>query len=85
MTPLRHLVLPVVLLGVAQDPVAEAADVAEGGVALVAQLLQTEHGAVATVSEGCLQQLEDLQTKQARGACVIVMVAHCCNLDSIAD
>ena len=36
-----NLVLSVVLLGVSQDPVAEAADVSEGCVPLVPQLLQT--------------------------------------------
>lgn len=46
-----HLVLPVVLLGVSQDPVAKAADVSEGRVPLVSQLLQTQHWAVATVCE----------------------------------
>ena len=56
------LVLAVVLLGVAQHAVAEAADVAEGGVALVSQLLQPQHGPVAAVRERGLQQLEDLHT-----------------------
>ena len=46
-----HLVLPVVLLGVSQDPVAEAADVSEGCMPLVSQLLQTQHGAITTVCE----------------------------------
>lgn len=55
-----HLVLPVILLRVPQDAVAQAADVPEGCVPLVPQLLQTQHGAVAAVGEGCLQQLEDL-------------------------
>lgn len=44
----------------AEDSVAEAADMAEGGVALVCQLLQTQHGTVTTVSERSLQELEDL-------------------------
>ncbi|TNN81358.1 hypothetical protein EYF80_008414 [Liparis tanakae] len=43
-----------------QNPVTQAADVPEGGVALVSQLLQSQHGPVPTVCEGSLQQLEDL-------------------------
>lgn len=48
---LTNLVLPVVLLGVSEDPVAEAADVSEGRVPLVPQLLQAQHRAIPTVCE----------------------------------
>lgn len=57
---ITNLILPVVLLGVPEHPVAEPADVPEGRVALVPQLLQPQHGAVPAVREGCLQQLENL-------------------------
>lgn len=58
----EHLVLAVVLLGVTQDTVTQAADVPEGGMALVSQFLQSQHGTVPAVCEGSLQQLEDLST-----------------------
>lgn len=56
-----HLVLPVVLLGMAQHSVTKPADVSERSVALVAQLLKPQHGAVATVSERGLEKFEYLQ------------------------
>lgn len=59
-----HLVLPVVLLGVSQDPVAESANVSERSMALVPQLLQPKHWAIPTVREGGLQKLEDLFVKR---------------------
>lgn len=49
--PNPNLVFPVVLLGVSQDPVAEPADMSERGMPLVPELLQTQHGAIATVCE----------------------------------
>lgn len=58
-----HLVLPVVLLGMAQHSVTKSADVSERSVALVAQLLKPQHGAVATVSERGLEKFENLQWK----------------------
>lgn len=61
-----HLVFAVVLLRVAQNPVAQSTDVSERGVALVSQLLQSQHRSVAAVRERSLQQLEDLHRgKQA--------------------
>lgn len=59
-----YLVLPVVLLRVSQDPVAEPANVSERSVALVPQLLQPQHRAIPAVCEGGLQQLEDLFVKR---------------------
>lgn len=59
-----YLVLAVVLLRVTQNAVTKAADVSEGGVPLVGQLLQLQHGPVATVCEWSLQQLEDLCTRR---------------------
>lgn len=58
-----HLVLPVVLLGMAQHSVAKPADVSEGSVALVPELLQPQHGAVATVCERGLEKFEYLKEK----------------------
>lgn len=57
-----YLVLAIVLLRVTQNPVAEATDVSEGGMTLVSQLLQPQHGPIPTVCEWSLQQLEDLHT-----------------------
>lgn len=57
---ISNLILPVVLLGVPEHPVAEPADVPEGRVALVPQLLQPQHWPVPAVRERGLQQLEDL-------------------------
>lgn len=57
-----YLVFAVVLLRVTQNAVAQSADVSEGGMTLVSQLLQTQHGSVSTVCEWRLQQLEDLNT-----------------------
>lgn len=57
-----YLVLAVVLLRVTQNPVTQAADVSEGGMTLVGQFLQSQHGPVPTVCEWSLQQLEDLNT-----------------------
>ena len=59
-----NLVLAVVLLRVTQNPVTQAADVSEGGMSLVGQLLQSQHGPVPTVCERSLQQLEDLDTRE---------------------
>lgn len=56
-----YLILAIILLRVTQDPVTQAADVPEGGMTLVSQLLQPQHGPIPAVCEGCLQQLEDLQ------------------------
>ncbi len=58
-----YLVLAVVLLRVTQNPVTQAADVSEGGMTLVSQLLQTQHGPVPTVCERSLQQLKDLRAE----------------------
>ena len=66
MGPAPHLVLAVVLLGVAQHAVAEPADVPEGGVSLVPQLLQPQHGPVPAVRERGLKELEDLRIKGPR-------------------
>lgn len=63
MTTTVHLVLPVVLLGMAQHSVTKPADVSEGGVALVTQLLQPQHGAVTTVCEWGLEKFEYLKWK----------------------
>lgn len=57
-----YLVFAVVLLRVTQNPVTQSANVPEGGVALVGQLLQSQHGSVAAVCERGLQELEDLNT-----------------------
>lgn len=61
---ISHLVFPVVLLGVPEHPVAEPADVPEGCVALVPQLLQPQHRPVPAVCERGLQQLENLQVQR---------------------
>lgn len=63
-SPGPDLVLPVVLLRVPQDAVAEAADVSEGRVPLVPELLQPQHRAVPAVRERGLQQLEDLRAER---------------------
>lgn len=55
------LVLAIVLLGVAQHPVAEPQHVLEVGVALVAQILQLEHRTLALIRERSLQDAEDLK------------------------
>lgn len=63
------LVLPVVLLRVSEDPVAEPADVSEGSMPLVPKLLQPQHRAIATVCEWGLQQLEDLLPERKSKNC----------------
>lgn len=52
---ISNLILPVVLLGVPEHPVAEPADVPEGCVALVPQLLQPQHRPIPAVRERRLQ------------------------------
>lgn len=56
-----YLVLPVVLLRVAENSVAKPADVSKRRVALVSELLQSQHGAVAAVCERGLEEFENLQ------------------------
>lgn len=58
-----RLVLPVILLGMSQHSVAEPADVSEGSVALVPQLLQPQHGTVPAVRERSLEKFENLEGK----------------------
>lgn len=56
-----YLVLAIVLLRVAQHPVAEFKHVLKVRVTLIPQILQLQHGAVATlVSERSLEDTEDL-------------------------
>lgn len=55
-----HLVLPVVLLGMAEHSVTQPTDVPERSVSLIAKLLQSEHGPIAAVCERSLQELKDL-------------------------
>lgn len=43
-----------------QHTVAQSADVPEGCMSLVTQLLQTQHGTITTVCEWGLKQLKDL-------------------------
>lgn len=57
------LVLPVILLGMPQHPVAQPADVSERSVALVSELLQPQHGTIAAVGEGGLEEFENLKWK----------------------
>lgn len=62
-----HLVLAVVLLGVAQHAVAQAEHVLVGRVLLVRQLLQPHQGALAPlVAERGLQNAEDLGSTESR-------------------
>ena len=62
-----HLVLAVVLLGMAQHAVAQAEHVLVGRVLLVRQLLQPHQGALAPlVAERGLQNAEDLGSTESR-------------------
>ena len=68
MGPRAHLVLAVVLLGMAQHTVAQAEHVLVGGVLLVRQLLQPHQGALAPlVAEGGLQNAKDLGEQPESG------------------
>lgn len=73
-----HLVLPVVLLGMAQHSVAKPADVSERSVALIAQLLQPQHWAITAVREWGLKKFEYLQRKLR----ILVLNFYPSNLDS---
>lgn len=55
-----HLVLPVILLGMAKDSVAKPADMSEWCVALIAKLLQSQHGTIPAVCERGLEKFENL-------------------------
>lgn len=60
------LVLAIVLLGVAQHPVAESQHVLEVSVALISQILQLQHRTITLVCERSLQDAKDLEgTKPA--------------------
>lgn len=49
-----YLIFAVILLRVTQDPVTQAADVSEGGMTLVCQLVQTQHWPIPAVCERSL-------------------------------
>lgn len=68
------LVLAVVLLGVAQDPVAESQHVLEVSVALVSQILQPEHWTIPLVCEGSLENTKDLERQRPQSAMRSVLV-----------
>lgn len=55
------LVLAIVLLGVAQHPVAESQHVLEVSIALISQILQLQHRTIALVCERSLQDAKDLE------------------------
>lgn len=55
------LVLAVVLLGVAQDPVTEPQHVFEVSISLVSQILQPQYWTIALIREGSLQNPKDLE------------------------
>lgn len=58
-----HLVLSVILLGMAQHSVAQPANVSERSMALVAKFLQSKHGAITAICERGLKKFENLQRK----------------------
>ena len=58
------LVLAIVLLGVAEHPVAESQHVLEVSVALVSQILQLKHWTIALVCERSLQDAKDLEEQK---------------------
>lgn len=62
------LVLAIVLLGVAQDPVAEPQHVLEVSIALVSQILQPQHWTITLVCERSLEDAEDLERQKVQSA-----------------
>lgn len=62
------LVLAIVLLGVAQDPVAESQHVLEVSVALVSQILQPQYWTITLICERGLQNSKDLERQNTRSA-----------------
>lgn len=56
-----YLVLAVVLLGVAQDPVAESQHVLEVSIALVSQILQPQYWTITLICERSLENTKDLE------------------------
>lgn len=59
-----YLVFPIILLGMAQHPVAKPANMSERSVALVSKLLQSQHGTITTVCERGLEKFENLKWKE---------------------
>lgn len=60
------LVLAIVLLRVAQDPVAESQHVLEVSIALVSQILQPQYWTITLICERSLQNTKDLQRQKAQ-------------------
>jgi len=56
-----YLVLPVILLGMAEHSVAKPANMSKWCMALISELLQSQHGTVAAVCERGLEKFENLQ------------------------
>lgn len=62
------LVLAVVLLRVAQDPVAETQHVLEVSIALVSQILQPQYWTVTLICERSLENTKDLERQKPQSA-----------------
>lgn len=62
------LVLAIVLLRVAQDPVAESQHVLEVCIALVSQILQPQYRTIALIVERSLEDTEDLERQKVESA-----------------
>lgn len=62
------LVLAIVLLRVAQDPVAESQHVLEVSIALVSQILQPQYWTITLICERSLQNTKDLQRQKVQVA-----------------
>lgn len=58
------LVLAIVLLGVAQDPVAESQHVLEVCIALVPQILQPQYWTITLIGERSLEDTKDLERQK---------------------
>lgn len=56
-----NLILPVILLGMAQHSVAKSTNVSKRSVTLVSKLLQPQHRTITTVCERGLEQFENLK------------------------
>lgn len=62
------LVLAIVLLGVAQDPVAESQHVLKVSITLVSQILQPQYWPITLICERSLQNTKDLERQNAWSA-----------------
>lgn len=62
------LVLAIVLLGVAQDPVAESQHVLEVSIALVSQILQPQYWTITLICERSLENTKDLERQRVQSA-----------------